>query len=126
MVTTRCITTPPPPPMQLSAVLLQQESHDKSHDSESLPLVASHCVQIVHYICHGALDAYSAFLASVLEAELEGLSRGVVYSAMKRAAVTSPQEAGLQSRAKTLRERRFSSRELCNGYVKCKEINTHK
>lgn len=100
--------------------LLQHQSHDKSHDLDSLPLVGRQCVQIVHYIPHGALNAYSAFSASLVESELEGLSRGVVYSAVKRAAMTSPQEVGLQSRAESLRERRFSQRELRNGSVMCK------
>lgn len=107
--------------VQVYSKLLQLGSHDKSHDlASALPLVGSQSVHMVHYIAYGALNAYSAFLSSLLETELEGLSRGMVYSAMQRAAVTSSHEAGLQNKARSLRERLFNQQELGNGYVKCK------
>ena len=102
-------------------MLLQQGSHDQSHDLDSaLPLVGSQCIHIVHYITHGALDAYSAFLASLVGEELEGLPRGVVYLALKRATTVSPHEAGLQGKADSFRTRHFNQEELKNAYGKCK------
>ena len=79
---------------------------------------------MAQYITPGALSAYSAFLVALLGAELEGLSRGVVYSALKRAAIVSPQRAGLQSKAEGLCARQFSQQELGNGYMKCEICHT--
>jgi hypothetical protein len=103
-------------------MLLQQESHDRSHDFDDVPLAGIKCVQVLHYVPRGALHAYSAFIAVLLESELEGVSRGVVYSAMKRATVMSSQEAGLWNRVQSLRKQDFSHTELGSGYMKCKTI----
>ena len=99
-------------------------SHDSapsgSHDSDpTLPLVGSQCVQILRCIPDGALGAYSTFLASLVKVELDGMSRGVVYSAMKHAALASTQEAGLRARADLLRARQFNEEEFTNGYIQC-------
>lgn len=91
------------------------------HDSDSAsPLVGSQCVQLVQCIPLGALTAYSTFLASLVQVELDGLSRGLVHSAVKEAMSVSSHETGLRIKAKSLRERQFSVTELSSGYIKCK------
>lgn len=74
-----------------------------------VPLVGSQCVQMVHCIPHGALDAYSAFLASVVAMELKAMARGPVNTAMKQARVQSPQAAGLSAIATSIKDHLPSS-----------------
>ncbi len=96
-------------------------SVEGSCDADSASLLSgSHCVQLVHFVPHGALPSFSAFLASLVGAELEGLSRGAVYSAVKQASAPTPHEVRLRAKSETIRQREFATAELTNGYSKCK------
>ncbi len=93
-----------------------EESHDTG---AAIPLVGSQCVQLVSFVPHGALSSFSVFLASLVTAELEELSRGAVYAAVKQASIPSPHEAGLRANVEVMRHHRFTTVELTNGYSRC-------
>lgn len=91
-----------------------------SHDSDTaFPLVGSHCVLLSGCVPPAALSAYSAFLSSLVEVELDDLSRGPVHSAMKQAMSVSSHEATLQAKVASLRTHQFTQAELSNGLLKC-------
>lgn len=60
---------------------------------------------MVYDLPDGALGAYSAFLAVLIEEELQGLPRGLLNTAMKKAELVSVQETVLRrAAARTQRE----------------------
>lgn len=75
---------------------LRSQSHDMSFDSSPVPLTGHACAQVVHVLPAGALTAYSAFIAALIEAELQELPRGLVHAATKKAEMVSAQEMGLR------------------------------
>lgn len=91
----------------------------ESHDSDPVfPLVGNHCVLLSGCVPTGALNAYSAFLGSLVGVELGSLSRGAVHSAMKQAILVSSREAALQTKAIALTTQQSSQEEFSNGLLK--------
>ena len=63
----------------------------------SVPLCGRDCVHLVNHIPVECAEAYSSFLTNLVRAEMKGIQRGVVYSALKEAQVPSQAERVLQS-----------------------------
>ena len=110
-----------------------RQSHDVSHDSNLVSLMGSTCINIVHDLPAGALGAYSAFIAALIDEELLELPRGLVHAAMKKAAVVSMQEMVLRratarmetAAARTGREvgRTAAATSLTTSFAKCELLN---
>ena len=82
------------------------QGHGTSHDYDSVPLNGELCVHMVHALPVGVLSAYSAFLAALVEEELQLLPRGLVHTAMERVEAVSVQEQVLHRAAARTREGR--------------------
>jgi hypothetical protein len=54
-------------------------------------------VELVHHIPVESAEAYGHFLTSLIQTELKGVQRGVVYSALREMQVPSQAERALQS-----------------------------
>ena len=61
------------------------------------PLCGKDCMELVHHIPVECAEAYSHFLTSLVRAELKGVQRGVVYSALREVQVATQAERTLQS-----------------------------
>lgn len=63
----------------------------------STPLTGRDCVQLVQLIPLECVEAYSHFLTGLVKAELKGVQRGVVYSALREAQLPSQIERIMHS-----------------------------
>ena len=62
-----------------------------------VPLTGRICVQLLNHIPVECAEAFSCFLANLVEEELKGVQRGVVYGALREAQLPSQTERMLQS-----------------------------
>ena len=60
------------------------------------PLCGKNCMELIHHIPVECAKAYSLFLTSLVRAELKGVQRGVVYTALRETQVLSQNERALQ------------------------------
>lgn len=68
-----------------------------SDSATSTPLTGRDCVQLVQHIPVECAEAYGHFLTGLVRAELKGVQRGVVYSALREAQLPSQIERIMHS-----------------------------